>query len=36
VQAHTTGTYRAPELFDVPSYSTITDKVDVWALGCTL
>ena|ERR1700738_2310529 len=28
--------YRAPELFDVKTGSTITEKVDVWSLGCTL
>jgi serine/threonine kinase 16 len=28
--------YRAPELFDVKTGSTITEKVDVWSLGATL
>jgi serine/threonine kinase 16 len=28
--------YRAPELFDVKTGSTIDTKVDVWSLGCTL
>jgi serine/threonine kinase 16 len=28
--------YRAPELFDVKTGSTLTEKVDIWALGCTL
>jgi len=28
--------YRAPELIDVSSGDTITDKVDIWSLGCTL
>jgi|SRR5579859_984307 len=28
--------YRAPELFDVKTGSTISEKVDVWSLGCTL
>jgi serine/threonine kinase 16 len=28
--------YRAPELFDVETGSTITEKVDIWSLGCTL
>src|SRR5579862_5576808 len=28
--------YRAPELFDVKTGSTLTEKVDVWSLGCTL
>jgi|SRR5271156_1483010 len=33
---HSTMPYRAPELFDVKTGSTITEKVDVWSLGCTL
>ncbi|KJE97963.1 NAK protein kinase [Capsaspora owczarzaki ATCC 30864] len=28
--------YRAPELFDVPSDTTIDERVDIWALGCIL
>jgi serine/threonine kinase 16 len=28
--------YRAPELFDVKTGSTIDEKVDIWSLGCTL
>ena len=28
--------YRAPELFDVSSKTTIDEKVDVWSLGCLL
>lgn len=28
--------YRAPELFDVKTDSILTEKVDVWSLGCTL
>jgi serine/threonine protein kinase len=36
LQAHSTATYRAPELFDVPSHCTLSAKVDVWALGSTL
>ncbi|KAI8641341.1 kinase-like domain-containing protein [Parasitella parasitica] len=28
--------YRAPELFDVKSGTSLTEKVDVWSLGCTL
>ncbi|KAI8990797.1 kinase-like domain-containing protein [Mycotypha africana] len=28
--------YRAPELFDVKVGTTLTEKVDVWSLGCTL
>lgn len=35
-EAHCTATFRAPELFDVPSHCTLTTAVDVWALGCTL
>jgi serine/threonine kinase 16 len=33
---HSTMPYRAPELFDVQTESTITEKVDIWSLGCTL
>lgn len=33
---HSTMPYRAPELFDVKTGSTVTEKVDVWSLGCTL
>jgi serine/threonine kinase 16 len=28
--------YRAPELFDVKSGSTLNEKVDIWSLGCLL
>ncbi|KAL7272304.1 Serine/threonine-protein kinase env7 [Rhizina undulata] len=28
--------YRAPELFDCKTGSVIDEKVDIWALGCTL
>jgi serine/threonine kinase 16 len=28
--------YRAPELFDVKTDTTLNEKVDVWSLGCTL
>eukprot|EP00775_Hariotina_reticulata_P010618 gene10618-10776_t len=35
-EAHCTATYRAPELFDVPSQCVLEGKADVWALGCTL
>jgi len=35
-QAHCTGTYRAPELFDVSSQCVIDDRIDTWSLGCTL
>jgi serine/threonine kinase 16 len=33
---HSTMPYRAPELFDVKTGSTITEKCDIWSLGCTL
>ena len=33
---HSTMSYRAPELFDVKTGSTIDTKVDIWSLGCTL
>ncbi|KAF6249724.1 kinase-like domain-containing protein [Scenedesmus sp. NREL 46B-D3] len=35
-EAHCTATFRAPELFDVPSHCTLDGRMDVWALGCTL
>eukprot|EP00803_Ostreobium_quekettii_P007595 evm.model.scf_2946.2 EVM.evm.TU.scf_2946.2 scf_2946:6198-11456(+) len=35
-QALCTAPYRAPELFDVPSPTTIDDRIDTWSLGCTL
>lgn len=28
--------YRAPELFDVKTDSSIDTKVDIWSLGCTV
>ncbi len=28
--------YRAPELFDVPTDTTLTESVDIWSLGCLL
>ena len=28
--------YRAPELFDVKTETTLDEKVDIWSLGCTL
>jgi len=31
-----TAAYRAPEMFEVPSECVITEKTDIWALGCTL
>lgn len=33
---HSTMPYRAPELFDVKTGTTIDTKVDIWSLGCTL
>ena len=33
---HSTMPYRAPELFDVKTDSTVDTKVDIWSLGCTL
>ncbi|KAI7900038.1 protein kinase [Cokeromyces recurvatus] len=33
---HCTMPYRAPELFDVKTDSTLDEKVDIWSLGCTL
>lgn len=34
--AHTTGQFRAPELFDVETGAEITAKTDVWGLGASL
>lgn len=31
-----TAPYRAPELFEVPSECEITEKTDIWSVGCTL
>lgn len=28
--------YRAPELFDVKTSSTLTESTDIWSLGCVL
>ncbi|KAG1223053.1 hypothetical protein G6F68_020453 [Rhizopus microsporus] len=28
--------YRAPELFDVKTGTTLDEKVDIWSLGCTI
>ena len=28
--------FRAPELFDVKTETTLDEKVDIWSLGCTL
>lgn len=33
---HSTMPYRAPELFDVKTGSTIDTQVDIWSIGCTL
>ncbi|TIC13348.1 kinase-like protein [Wallemia mellicola] len=33
---HSSMPYRAPELFDVKSDTTLDEKVDIWSLGCTL
>ncbi|EME38432.1 hypothetical protein DOTSEDRAFT_181583 [Dothistroma septosporum NZE10] len=33
---HSTMPYRAPELFDVKTDTTIDTKVDIWSMGCTL
>ncbi|CAO3609554.1 unnamed protein product [Cunninghamella blakesleeana] len=33
---HCSMPYRAPELFDVKTETTLNEKVDVWSLGCTL
>lgn len=33
---HSTMPYRAPELFDVKTGTTLDEKVDIWSLGCTL
>ena len=35
-EEQSTASYRAAELFDVPSECTIDGKVDVWSLGCLL
>ena len=33
---HSTLPYRAPELFDVKTDSSVDTKVDIWSLGCTI
>lgn len=33
---HCTLPYRAPELFDVKTGSSVDERVDIWSLGCTL
>lgn len=35
-QANCSMPYRAPELWDVPRPTGVTEAVDVWSLGCTL
>lgn len=35
-QEHCTLPYRAPELLDVSTGATITEKTDIWSLGCVL
>lgn len=35
-QQHCTLPYRAPELLDVTSNTVITEKSDIWSLGCVL
>lgn len=33
---HCSAPYRAPELWDCPSYTDIDERTDIWSLGCTL
>ncbi|GAA5876507.1 hypothetical protein JCM1840_005562 [Sporobolomyces johnsonii] len=33
---HCSMPFRAPELFDVKTGTTLTESVDIWSLGCTL
>ena len=35
-ERYSTAPYRAPELWDVPSFCTVDERVDVWAAGCVL
>lgn len=35
-QAHCTLPYRAPELLDVETNTELTEKTDVWSLGCVI
>ncbi|KAH9301675.1 hypothetical protein KI387_013258 [Taxus chinensis] len=36
IRKHTTPAYRAPEMWDLYRKELISEKVDVWALGCLL
>lgn len=36
IRKHTTPAYRAPEMWDLYRRELISEKVDVWALGCLL
>ncbi|XXG64064.1 hypothetical protein AAC387_Pa05g2119 [Persea americana] len=36
IRKHTTPAYRAPEMWDLFRKETISEKVDIWALGCLL
>ncbi|CAN6446759.1 unnamed protein product [Victoria cruziana] len=33
---HCSAPYRAPELWDCPSYTDIDERTDIWSLGCTI
>jgi len=33
---HCSAPFRAPELWDCPSYTDIDERTDIWSLGCTL
>ena len=35
-EAHSTATYRAPELFEPGAHEAIGARADVWSLGCSL
>ncbi|KAI0503849.1 hypothetical protein KFK09_014792 [Dendrobium nobile] len=36
IRKHTTPSYRAPEMWDLYRRDVISEKVDIWALGCLL
>lgn len=36
IRKHTTPAYRAPEMWDLYRRELISEKVDIWALGCLL